>query len=215
MAPDRDVDADRTTAFAERLLGGRERRDRIRGLREDVHGVHRRIRDVGEREQEPVDLEHLRARDVGPARSLGFGEPDRDPLPHVHVPIVPGGCRPVGSLDASGPLRVRGLRRHRLEVDVTASLLATFGDPSWHTYDEAFARGEIGLRESIQAQDRMLDADRDTLTAFAIEHVVSSIRRSRRSSAWCESNGLEVAIVSDGFALLHRADAARGGARSR
>jgi 2,3-diketo-5-methylthio-1-phosphopentane phosphatase len=85
-------------------------------------------------------------------------------------------------------------------VDVTQRLLIAFGDPSWPEYDEAFDRGEIGLREAIQAQDRMLDADRDTLVSFALAHgkldptFPSFVR-------WCESNDVGVAIVSDGFAF--------------
>ena len=86
------------------------------------------------------------------------------------------------------------------KVDVTASLLATFGSPSWHTYDEAFARGEIGLREAIQAQDRMLDGDRETLTTFALEHGMLD-QTFPPFVNWCEANDVEVAIVSDGFAF--------------
>ncbi len=85
-------------------------------------------------------------------------------------------------------------------VDVTAQLLGTFGDPWWHTYDERFARGEIGLRASIQAQDRMLHADRDTLVAFALEHGALDPTFAP-FVAWCEANELDVAIVSDGFAF--------------
>lgn len=85
-------------------------------------------------------------------------------------------------------------------VDVTQRLLIAFGDPSWASYDEAFSRGEIALRESIQAQNRMLNADRETLIAFALEHgeldptFVPFV-------GWCETNQLDVAIVSDGFAF--------------
>ena len=85
-------------------------------------------------------------------------------------------------------------------VDVTQQLLIAFGDPSWPSYDEAFDRGEIGLREAIQAQDQMLDADRDTLVSFALAHgkldptFPGFIR-------WCESKDIGIAIVSDGFAF--------------
>src|SRR4249919_3587623 len=81
-------------------------------------------------------------------------------------------------------------------VDVTRQLLSAFGDPSWPEYDRAFARGEIGLREAIQAQDRMLDADRDTLIAFASEHGALD-PTFVPFVAWCEENRLDVAIVSD------------------
>ena len=86
------------------------------------------------------------------------------------------------------------------KVDVTKQLLSAFGDPSWPSYDEAFSRGEIGLREAIQAQDRMLDADRDTLVAFALEHGELDPTFAP-FVAWCEANGLDLAIVSDGFAF--------------
>jgi 2-hydroxy-3-keto-5-methylthiopentenyl-1-phosphate phosphatase len=83
-------------------------------------------------------------------------------------------------------------------VDITAALLAEFGDPWWHTYDERFVRGEIGLRASIQAQDRMLHADRGTLMAFALER--GSLDPTLMAFvAWCEEHDLDVAIVSDGF----------------
>ena len=85
-------------------------------------------------------------------------------------------------------------------VDVTKQLLIEYGDPSWPTYDEAFDRGEIGLREAIQAQDRMLDADRDTLVSFALAH--GKLDPTFPSFVlWCESNDVGVAIVSDGFAF--------------
>lgn len=85
-------------------------------------------------------------------------------------------------------------------VDVTAAMLATFGEPTWHDYDLAFARGDIGLREAIQAQDRMLNADRDTLTGFALEHGVLDPTFAPFVD-WCERQELDVAIVSDGFAF--------------
>ncbi len=86
------------------------------------------------------------------------------------------------------------------KVDVTEQLLSAFGDPSWPEYDRAFAQGEIGLREAIQAQDRMLDADRDTLIAFALEHGTLDPTFAPFVE-WCETNRLDVAIVSDGFAF--------------
>ncbi len=86
------------------------------------------------------------------------------------------------------------------KVDVTARLSAAFGGPSWRTYDEAFARGDIGLRDAIQAQDRLLDADRDTLIAFALEQGAMDPTFAP-FVAWCESSQLDVAIVSDGFAF--------------
>lgn len=85
-------------------------------------------------------------------------------------------------------------------VDVTQQLLISFGDQSWPEYDDAFDRGEIGLREAIQAQDRMLDAERDTLVSFALAHGALDPTFAP-FVRWCESNDLGVAIVSDGFAF--------------
>lgn len=85
-------------------------------------------------------------------------------------------------------------------VDVTRHLLIAFGDPSWASYDEAFARGEVALREAIQTQNRMLDANRDTLVAFALEHGELD-PTFPPFVGWCEANQLDVAIVSDGFAF--------------
>lgn len=85
-------------------------------------------------------------------------------------------------------------------VDVTQQLLIAFGDPSWPDYDDALDSGEIGLREAIQAQDRMLDADRDTLVSFALAQGALDPTFAP-FVRWCESNLLGVAIVSDGFAF--------------
>jgi len=85
-------------------------------------------------------------------------------------------------------------------VDVTQQLLIAFGDQSWSEYDDALDRGEIGLREAIQSQDRMLDADRDTLVSFALAQGALDPTFAP-FVRWCESNLLGVAIVSDGFAF--------------
>jgi 2,3-diketo-5-methylthio-1-phosphopentane phosphatase len=85
-------------------------------------------------------------------------------------------------------------------VDVSQQLLIAFGDPSWPDHDDALDRGEIGLRDAIQAQDRMLDADRDTLVSFALTQGALDPTFAP-FVRWCESNLLGVAIVSDGFAF--------------
>ena len=85
-------------------------------------------------------------------------------------------------------------------VDVSQQLLIAFGDPSWPDCDDAFDRGEIGLREAILVQDRMLHADRDTMVSFALAHGALDPTFAP-FVRWCESNDLGVAIVSDGFAF--------------
>jgi 2-hydroxy-3-keto-5-methylthiopentenyl-1-phosphate phosphatase len=82
--------------------------------------------------------------------------------------------------------------------DVAEHLLEAFGEPGWLAYDEAVDRGEIGLRTALVAQDAMLGADRDTLMAFALEHcpLDPSFPAFCR---WLAAEGVEVAVVSDGF----------------
>jgi 2-hydroxy-3-keto-5-methylthiopentenyl-1-phosphate phosphatase len=82
--------------------------------------------------------------------------------------------------------------------DVAEHLLEAFGGHGWAAYDEAVDRGEMGLRTALVAQDAMLDADRDTLLAFALEHcpLEPSFPAFCR---WLADEGVEVAIVSDGF----------------
>jgi 2-hydroxy-3-keto-5-methylthiopentenyl-1-phosphate phosphatase len=85
-------------------------------------------------------------------------------------------------------------------VDVTEQLLIAFGDPAWPTFDDAVDRGEIGLREAIQAQNAMLRADRYTLMAYALQH--GSLDPTFEPFVrWLDANGVAVAIVSDGFAF--------------
>ena len=84
-------------------------------------------------------------------------------------------------------------------VDVTLELLTEFVDAdAWAACDRAFELDEIRLREAIQSQNRMLEADRETLMSFALEKgcLEPTFPPFLR---WCEAKGLEVAIVSDGF----------------
>jgi 2,3-diketo-5-methylthio-1-phosphopentane phosphatase len=82
--------------------------------------------------------------------------------------------------------------------DVAESLLIAFADPSWPRYDEQVDRGEIGLRESIQIQDRMLMATREELIDHALRHGTIDptfgpfVERLRRDE-------VPVVLVSDGF----------------
>ncbi|MGZ5214492.1 MAG: HAD-IB family phosphatase [Actinomycetota bacterium] len=153
--------------------------------------------DVREGEQQAVDLLYLRPLDVRAALSFGLHGSQRDPFAHVlHAAEsrrYPAPMLPVRSVlvDFDGTAS---------RVDVSEQLLVAFGDPSWSSYDDAFARGDIALREAIQAQDRMLNADRDTLVAFALEHGELDPTFAP-FVGWCETNQLDVAIVSDGFAF--------------
>jgi 2-hydroxy-3-keto-5-methylthiopentenyl-1-phosphate phosphatase len=82
--------------------------------------------------------------------------------------------------------------------DVAEHMLEAFGDPGWTAYDEAVDRHEIGLRTAIVAQDAMLGADRDTLLAFALDHCHLD-PTFPPFCRWLAGEGVEVAVVSDGF----------------
>jgi 2-hydroxy-3-keto-5-methylthiopentenyl-1-phosphate phosphatase len=82
--------------------------------------------------------------------------------------------------------------------DVAEHLLMRYGDPSWPSYDEAWARGEIGAREGIRAQAAMLDAPTDELLAYALDHCPMDPTFSP-FVRWAANAGLPVTVVSDGF----------------
>ena len=87
--------------------------------------------------------------------------------------------------------------------DVAELLLRVFADPSWLAHDDAVDRGEIGLREAIQIQDAMLVATRDELIAYAVEHCPLDPTFAPFVD-WLSATGVEVALVSDGFAFYIR-----------
>lgn len=82
--------------------------------------------------------------------------------------------------------------------DVAEHLLIEFGGDGWRTYDDAVERGEIGLRRAIVIQDVMLDADRETMLAFAQEHCHMDPTFAPFVH-WLDGLGVQVALVSDGF----------------
>jgi 2,3-diketo-5-methylthio-1-phosphopentane phosphatase len=82
--------------------------------------------------------------------------------------------------------------------DVAEHLLVEFGDPSWPEWDAAWARGEIGARDCILAQDAMLGADRDTMLAFVRRHCEMDPTFAPFVS-WLRDLEVPVAVVSDGF----------------
>jgi 2-hydroxy-3-keto-5-methylthiopentenyl-1-phosphate phosphatase len=82
--------------------------------------------------------------------------------------------------------------------DVAEHLLIRFGDPSWPSYDEAWARGEIGARDGIRAQAAMLDAPSDELLAYALDHCPMDPTFAP-FVGWSRQEGPPVTLVSDGF----------------
>ena len=82
--------------------------------------------------------------------------------------------------------------------DVAEHLLMRYGDPSWPTYDEAWARGEIGARDGIRAQAAMLTAPSDELLAYALDHCPMDPTFAP-FVRWASAAGLPLTLVSDGF----------------
>lgn len=83
-------------------------------------------------------------------------------------------------------------------VDVAEQMLIAFGDPSWPEYEQAVGRGEIGLREAIQAQNAMIDATHEELVSFALANCPLDPTFAPFVE-WLETQGVPTAIVSDGF----------------
>ncbi|HEY7668706.1 MAG TPA: HAD-IB family phosphatase [Actinomycetota bacterium] len=82
--------------------------------------------------------------------------------------------------------------------DVAEHLLERFADPSWRSFDEAWERGEIGSRETIVSQGRMLRADRASMLAFAAAHCPIDPTFGPFVS-WLASHDVPVTVASDGF----------------
>ena len=82
--------------------------------------------------------------------------------------------------------------------DVSEALLEAFGEPGWRDLDDAVERGEIGIRECVVRQARMLRASREEMLAFALERF--SIDPSLPPFVeWAAVAGLALQVVSDGF----------------
>jgi hypothetical protein len=78
-----DVHPEHSVAFPESGFGRGEGSRRIARLGDHEGRVDGRIGDVGEREQEAIDLHDLGARDVGSPLPFGLRESQRDPLPDI------------------------------------------------------------------------------------------------------------------------------------
>ena len=88
-------------------------------------------------------------------------------------------------------------------VDVAEQMLIAFGDPRWPDYDGAVDRGEIGLRDAIQAQNALLSATREELLSFALTNCPLEPTFGP-FVAWLAAHDLPIAIVSDGFGFYIR-----------
>jgi len=82
-------------------------------------------------------------------------------------------------------------------ADTGVHLLERLGDPSWREIDAAYDRGELGSREVVERQWRMLPHDRQLLEQVAAEVAVDPATGPLIDGL--KAAGAEVAVVSDGF----------------
>jgi len=85
-------------------------------------------------------------------------------------------------------------------VDATDAVLETFALPGWREWEARWVRGEITSQECLARQVELIQADRDTLIAFAadipIDEGILALDRH------CTEHGIPLTIVSDGIDLL-------------
>ena len=87
--------------------------------------------------------------------------------------------------------------------DVAEDLMDRFGEPNWRDYDVAWANGEMDTPAAIRAQIAPFTAPETELIHYALEHCPMDPTFAP-FVAWCRSNDLQVAIVSDGLGLYVR-----------
>ncbi|MQF96183.1 MAG: HAD-IB family phosphatase [SAR202 cluster bacterium] len=94
--------------------------------------------------------------------------------------------------------------------NVAELLLNRFGDPTWKDVRQRFRDGEIDLKEYQEVTFRNIQADRATMQAYVKEH---AILRPFFHELWafCQSNGIPMAVVSQGLDFYIQAVLDRSG----
>ncbi len=94
-------------------------------------------------------------------------------------------------------------------VDATDAVLETFALPAWREWEQRWVNGEITSQECLARQVELIQADRETLAAFAANLPIDEgiIDLEQR----CKERGVPLTIVSDGIdfiveAVLRRHD---------
>lgn len=92
-------------------------------------------------------------------------------------------------------------------VDATDAVLEAFALPAWREWEQRWVNGEITSQECLARQVELIQADRETLAAFAANLPIDEgiIELDQR----CKKRGVPLTIVSDGIdfiveAVLHR-----------
>ena len=82
--------------------------------------------------------------------------------------------------------------------NVAEMLLNQFGDPNWKDVRQKFRNGHINLKEYQEITFRNIKADRATMQAYVKDH--ANLRPYFRELwGFCQSNGIQMAIVSQGL----------------
>jgi len=82
--------------------------------------------------------------------------------------------------------------------NVAEMLLNQFGDPNWKDVRQRFRDGRMSLKEYQEITFRDINADRATMQAYAKDH---ANLRPFFKELWrfCQSNGIPMAVVSQGL----------------
>lgn len=94
-------------------------------------------------------------------------------------------------------------------LDATDAVLEAFALPAWQEWEARWVKGDITSQECLARQIELIQADRDTLIAFAAELPIDEgfLALTRR----CAEQGVPLTIVSDGIDLLVEAVLRRHG----
>ena len=84
--------------------------------------------------------------------------------------------------------------------DVIDRMFEEFADPFWREIEQSWVQGEIGSRDCLALQTRLIKAERADLVDFVegIEIDETFVDFAR----YCKSKAIEIVILSDGIDLF-------------
>jgi 2-hydroxy-3-keto-5-methylthiopentenyl-1-phosphate phosphatase len=84
--------------------------------------------------------------------------------------------------------------------DVIGRMLEVFADPSWMEIEQSWIRGDIGSRDCLDLQIRLVKAKESEL--FALVETIEIDESFVDFTKYCHSKAIEVVILSDGIDLF-------------
>jgi 2,3-diketo-5-methylthio-1-phosphopentane phosphatase len=82
--------------------------------------------------------------------------------------------------------------------NVAEMLLNQFGDPDWKDVRQSFRDGQLSLKDYQEITFRNINADRATMQSYVKEH--ANLRPFFKDLwGFCQSNGIQMAVVSQGL----------------